>query len=267
MNRTFSLLLLAVALLGGPLHTRAQVTFGPRVGVNLANVAVELKEGEEPKTRMLPGGQFGLMLNARFGKLAIQPAILYSQKGYRTDDDRTVRFTDTTFGKGAEIVRTTEISGNVKSRLRLEYVEIPVNLVYTTGGDQGFQVLAGPYVGFGIGGKFKVDAYDQTVAVTTSVDGGPAVTQTSTTKIKEQSMDAEFKGDVKKGDPGDKIFINTPDFGVNLGLGYLVNNFQVQALYGLGLSNLIPKTEGKKPDNKLQNRVIQVTLGYLFGGE
>jgi Outer membrane protein beta-barrel domain len=252
--------LMAAMLLTVATAAQAQISFGPRVGLNLSNIHFDMKEGDGPKTKMLIGAQFGMALNARFGNLSVQPALLYSMKGCKTDD--TFEATSTAGGQGVSIssVSKTPITGTTS----LGYVEIPINLMYTTGGDKGFQVFAGPYIGFGIGGKDKTDATKSTITTTTTLPGVPTTTTTSSADIAAIDSDVVFKSDVKDGDDPLKSYYSTPDFGLNFGIGYLVNNVQVQAGYGLGLSNLMPKYAGKTPDDKGQNRVIQITGTYFF---
>lgn len=251
---------LTALLLTGATAAQAQISFGPKVGLNLANVHIDPKEGDAPKTKMLIGAQFGLALNARFGNLSVQPAVLYSMKGYKVDD--TEEHTSTTTVQ--EVTTTITTKGNVKGSTSLGYVEIPVNLVYTLGGDNGFQIMAGPYIGFGIGGKDKTDASKMETTTTTTLPGGGTSTVTTSADNDASESDVAFKSDVKEGDDAKKSYYSTPDFGLNFGIGYLVNNVQIQAAYGWGLSNLIPKYAGEKPEDKMQNRVIQITGTYFF---
>ncbi len=256
---------LAVALLLGAGAAHAQITFGPKVGINLANVKYKLSDADkkdgakEPDTQMKIGASFGLMMNARFGNLAIQPALTYSMKGYKLDE----KVDETTTQDGF----TTTSKGTSTGQMSLGYIDIPVNLVYTTGGDQGFQVFAGPYVGFGMGGKYE---FDSKVTSTTSFGGQQIASSEVSFK---GDGDVEFKSEVTRDDAKKEKteFVRQPDFGINAGIGYLMNRFQVQAGYGLGLNTLIPDYEGDTTSDsdksKLTNRVIHVTVAYHFGGE
>ncbi len=228
---------LAAALLAtGSTAANAQITFGPKVGFGLASQKYEYTGSSQAakdeakefsdNQKMIVTPSFGLMLNARFGNLAVQPALTFAQKGAK--------------------VEVSNSGATIKSTARLNYVDIPVNLVYTTGGDQGFQVFAGPYMGLGIGGKVKTE-----ISGTGLIDG-------------TTDSDVEFAS--KEGTDSKKSYLRNPDFGINAGIGYLVNNLQLQAGYGFGLSNLEPDdNDGTKTDYKSQNRVIHFTVGYLFG--
>ena len=186
----------------------------------------------------LTAWQAGLVGEIRFGKLAIQPALLFSQKG-------------------EHIVYNALFDGIVRSYSKREstnrynWLELPVNFVYTLHGDHGLQVLAGPYLALGVGGSQK--GYTQGYF-------GPAV-------------------DVWPGDYTSPVVYGTGthnrrlDVGLNFGLGYRLGPVQVQASYGLGLRNLHMARESNYViDNVLHdyqadaayNRVAQLTGTYFF---
>jgi hypothetical protein len=109
------------------------------------------------------------------------------------------------------------------------FIEIPVNVVYKFGsGSIKFFLNAGPYFAYGIGGKTKY--------------GG-------------ESANIKFGS-------GDNDDLKPLDFGLNLGAGVEINNFIISAHYELGLANLVPAPT----DNaEAKNRVIGISIGYLFG--
>jgi len=131
-----------------------------------------------------------------------------------------------------------------ESQSTLNYLEIPINVVAGIGDEEGqFQIFAGPYVGIGLFGKVKAEIGS----------------------VSDES-DIQFVGDYVDADSA-KIAVAPFDYGLNFGMGFKMNNIQVQAGYGLGLGNLIPKTDGEAPDDKNTNSVIQVTIAFLIGGE
>jgi Outer membrane protein beta-barrel domain len=227
--------LVAAALLGVASAAQAQVTIGPRIGLNLANVAFE--EDDEFDEKILLAPQVGVSLNVEFGNLAFQPALLFSQKGFKIKEEETMG------GVTQKLDATT----------RFNYLELPLNFVYTTGGSEGFQIFAGPYVGFGLGGKQKSEY---------SFSGGGGSGSTSgTTKIKFANQEEANSDDA---------YVRQPDLGLNGGIGYKTGPLQAQLGYSLGLSNLVPNdSNGNKPDDDLsaKNRVIQFSLSYFFGGK
>ncbi|WP_293903575.1 porin family protein [Sphingobacterium sp. UBA5670] len=109
-------------------------------------------------------------------------------------------------------------------------LDIPVNLVakLPTGGSGNFFIGAGPYVGFALSGKNKQNI------------GGVKTEQ-----------DVEFGS-------GDGDELKRTDFGVNFLAGYqLSNGFQINAGYGLGLTNLSPVS-----NLSTKNRVWSVGIGF-----
>ena len=113
-------------------------------------------------------------------------------------------------------------------------LDIPVNAVvkFPTGGASNFFVGAGPYVGFNLSGKLKGEG----------IVGGDAI--------------ASVDRDLKFGSGSDKDLKST-DFGVNFLAGYqLGSGFQINAGYGLGLTNLAPN------GGDIKNRIWSVGIGF-----
>ncbi|MCC3159185.1 PorT family protein [Hymenobacter sp. 15J16-1T3B] len=232
------------AVLAGLLLTasaaQAQVTFGPRVGLNLSNVAIDTDDANvDTDTQARPGAQLGVAVNVPMGKFALQPALVFSQKGFAAKEKSSGGYIST-----------------VESKVRTNYLEVPLNLVYTSGGDKGFQVLAGPYVGFGLSGKVSAkgtwsyrDAFIN--------DSG----------VVDETHDVKFVNKYPTRNPGDHAFFRSLDAGLNVGVGGKINAFQVQLVYGMGLANIIPdEPVGQDSDDKVRNRGFQLTAGYFFSG-
>lgn len=107
----------------------------------------------------------------------------------------------------------------------LDYINLPIMAKYKVA--EGFSLEAGPQVGLLLSAKDK------------------------------------FEGDGSSGEEDIKDFISDTDFGVNLGVGYeLENGLNFGARYNLGLSNL---NDGEDADDfKIQNATIQFSIGYFF---
>lgn len=107
-------------------------------------------------------------------------------------------------------------------------LEVPINFLYKFGtGSTKFFGYAGPYIGYALSGKGKM-----------GTDSG----------------DLTFTGNDKD--------LNAFDFGLNIGIGVEVSNFQISTQYGLGLTNLAPTDNGT-----MKNKVFGVSVAYLFGGK
>jgi len=99
--------------------------------------------------------QAGVVLEARAGNFAVQPALLFSQKG---EQRRTSLAVSGVAGYTSTQTATTN---------RANWLELPLNVMYTRHGDHGWQVFAGPYVALGVGGR-------QHGSITSSAYYGPA---------------------------------------------------------------------------------------------
>ena len=150
-------------------------------------------------------------------------------------------------GKGAESSDLDEdfdsqdVTVTGKAKIHPLYLEIPLNaIVNFEAGSGKFYVGAGPYYAFGVGGKIKADV--------SSTSGGTTAS-------------ASVKEDIKFGN-GDEDTFKSGDFGVNFLAGYQLNNgFNIQAGYGLGLSNVFNIDSDIA---KVKNRVFSVGIGYSF---
>jgi hypothetical protein len=136
---------------------------------------------------------------------------------------------------------------------RTNWLELPLNVVYTLHGDHGLQVFGGPYVALVLGGRQKDTFYNSSSGVR-----GPY-----TDPIDERIGYGA--------DTNNRRF----DAGVNVGIGYRQGPLQVQLGYGLGLCNLrrpSPPTidPGFSPQlhdfngDPAYNRVAQLTGTYFF---
>jgi hypothetical protein len=122
-----------------------------------------------------------------------------------------------------------------KETSNLYYLDIPLNAkTYFDVGGQKVFVTLGPYLGMGLLGKCKSE-----------VDG-----ESESEDVKWGSSDED---DYKR-----------LDFGVAAGAGIELNTIRIGVSYGLGLANISPTTEG---GFKISNRVIGISVAYIFGGE
>jgi len=131
-----------------------------------------------------------------------------------------------------------ELSGD-DLKVKLSYLEIPINLLYKPALGPGKLLLGfGPYIGIAVGGKYKRGSDD---------------------------VSLKFKNDIKSTDPDVYRTYKRMDFGGNLIAGYeLSSKISVQLNAQLGMSNLIPKYDGKKSDAKLKNTGFGISFGYRF---
>lgn len=235
-----SIFALAATLLLSTGAASAQTTFrlGVRGGLNRALTTVD-PAGNNPSypvqytTDKTPiyAWQAGAVFEVKFDKFALQPAVVFSQKGERA---ATLLIFD-------GFVRTVNERA---STVRTNWLELPLNMVYTLHGDHGLQLFAGPYVALAVGGH-----------------------QTTSSKynyISTNDIDTQlFYG------PG--TYNRRLDAGFNIGVGYRQGPLQVQLGYGLGLRNLHQDGSGGVVDfihdfssDAAYSRVAQLTGTYFF---
>lgn len=203
------LIVLMLAVIAG-LHTNAQARFGITAGAVFANYKVDVdgfSVSSDPKTGITAGMFVDLPLSK---SLSFQPALNYVQKG------STWKLTD--FGE------------TITSKAVVHNIEVPLNLVFHTG---GLFIGAGPSFCLGVSGKSTMN------------DGS-----------------GEVKESIKFGN-GDEDDMRPLDLGANLMAGYLfTDRFLVSGHYNAGLSNLAP---GSGDAGKLKSSYFGVKLGLMFG--
>ncbi|GAA4042756.1 porin family protein [Hymenobacter glaciei] len=248
MKTLFSAIVLTAGLAGAATSAQAQksVSFGPRVGVNLSNIVLTGTDTGDVKPKSIFGAQVGVTADIQFGSFAFQPSLLFTQKGFKVTESGSESFGGVTATYSSE--RT----------LHINYVEMPLNFVYTTGGDHGFQVLAGPYLALGVGGN---SPYKTDVVIPGYLDEHES--GTGSIKFSDREPDNS-----NSGSNNNDITLRRFDGGVNLGVGYRQGPVQVQVAYAFGFGNIIPlDSDGKESGYKAQNRVFQVSANYFFGAK
>nr|NQU93561.1 PorT family protein [Bacteroidota bacterium] len=203
--------ILALAILFAISYQSLAQTFGIKAGLNLANMT--MKDDDETYSddhKMRPGFYAGGMVDITLvNSLSLQTGLFLSQKGYKYDKN------------------------DIKSNTSLLYLEVPATANYRfDAGKAKIYVEAGPYLGVGLGGKWK---YEE--------DG------------ESESESIKFGKDEN---------LKLLDFGLRVGGGVEVNAIQIGIYYGLGLANISHDSDG---GYKMTNKVLGFTLGYWFGNK
>lgn len=203
------LLSLGVALLT-VVGAQAQTGYGVKAGVNLGKYSNT--DNAKNNTSFYVSGFADLPVTPQF---SIQPGVSLQGKGNKFE--------------------TSGNSGSGKVTDNIMSIEVPVNAVYyiPTGGSGSVFIGAGPYVGFNVSGKRKIEG--------SFGDFGA-----------EGKYDLKFSGDDKD--------MKVIDAGANFMLGYKMSNgLLINAGYGLGLTNLSPSSNS---DSKFSNRVLSFGIGF-----
>jgi hypothetical protein len=126
MKQTNKVLLSVMFVLFSTTMLNAQISLGPKAGINISNLS-GLSLGEV-KAKSLVGFHIGGYVAFRLGGIAIQPELLYSTQGAKIEQ-----------------------AGNSEN-LKLNYFNVPVMLKLIT--HSGLYIETGPQLGFRTGAKF-----------------------------------------------------------------------------------------------------------------
>jgi hypothetical protein len=200
MKTITQLLLLASACISTNVFSQTSVGF--TAGASIASVRSNVS-GTAKSTNSKVGFTAGVLANCGLSpNFSIQPALNFVQKGGKENDDKST----------------------------LNYLEVPVNVIYNTNAYYGFFIGAGPALSVGLSGK---DTY--------------------TYNGRTQTDDLKFGKDKD---------LKRMELSANVLAGYrFPAGVQLALNYNLGLTNLITyPTSG----DKATNRYIGIRLGYLI---
>ena len=220
-----------VMLITGLIGTiQAQTSIHVRVGANLSGVNLVNPDGKKENTATIPRFQAGLAADIPLvADFYLQPSVLYLGRGYKQN--------------GGWLAAPDK-----EFRAAVNYVEVPVNVLYRPRLGFGSLLLgAGPYVGYGTDGSWKVDQGQVLI-------GDIMI---------EPQGDAIFKNDDSDGEFGKYLYGKPWDYGVSLLAGYeFFHKLSIQFETKLGVANLQPDIDGDASDGKMKNRVYGLSIGY-----
>ncbi|MDB5271035.1 MAG: PorT family protein [Hymenobacter sp.] len=257
MKHFFLPTLAVLAMASSAAQAQTTVTFGPRLGVNLSKFSYSGTPQQFDDVKSMAGVQVGATANISFGNLAFQPSLVFSQKGAE------LKSTGRAVSDGFPFTYTVTASP------KLNYIELPLNFVYTTGGDHGFQVFAGPYVALGVGGGGSYNvAFTSTDPDLAFFNGDyPGSLKVEYGTKQNDNAAAQTSNNTNSAPPLVLTF-HRLDAGLNGGVGYRVGPFQAQLGYGLGLVNFVPNDpNGQDTGSKGYNRSFQLAANYFFGSK
>lgn len=186
---------------------------GFTAGTSIANYTVKV-DGDDESSDSRAGLTAGILIDIPAGKnFSFQPALNFVQKG------------------------TKEKEGSEKVTLNVGALEVPLNFLYNSNGENGnFFIGAGPSLGFNLSGKLKYDDGEDT-----------------------------YEEDLEIGNDPDTDFIKSLDIGANILAGYqFPNGLLLSANYNAGLNNLFP---GGSDDGTLKSRYFGIRLGWMLNSK
>lgn len=218
--KTFTKIFLVTVISSFCLNLSAQ-TIGIKAGLSMANMLAKNDDDTFSEDyKMKTGFHIGATVDVPFTDLlSFQTGLLLNSKGLK--------------------IKEKEDGVDYKATLNLMYIDIPLNVVANYEVQDGVNIFGalGPYVGFGITGKYK----------TTAEFEGEKETETDDVKWGTNKEEDDFK---------------RLDLGFTIGAGVEVSSISAGLYYDLGLANISPYSENGYKEN---NRVLRLTLGYKIG--
>ncbi len=224
MKKSILLVVVGGVLGCSQVFAQQKISFGVKAGVNLATYSISDEDFYDDEFKKRPTVSFHIG-----GLVDVPLASAFSLQGGLTLSGKGFR----EVWSGEDEFDDSYYEGSFKESIMA--LEIPVNAVYKT---RGFFVGAGPYAAYALSGKWKE-------------------------KFEEDLGDGDIEKDEESGKvvfSGDNAYRTRTDFGINLLAGYQLNtHLSLAAGYGLGLKNI-----AKNTDWSVKNRVISLSIGYMF---
>lgn len=216
-------------LCGSSLAVTAQkITVSITAGTTISTFKWD--DGEELiKGKSKIGFTGGVLTNIGISKnFTFQPGILYSQKG----------------GKIQEKITIDGETFTAKGKMQLNYIEIPLNLVYNTNAGKGkIFIGGGPSLGFGVGGSGNLSS---------TFDG----------ETDSFGFGIKFDGILSDDADDENLHLKGIEFGGNVLAGYLFPvGISITANYYFGLNNISPES-----GQSWKNNYFGIRLGYKLSG-
>lgn len=191
----------------------SQISWNAKVGMNMSNFTGDMD------TDMKIGFNVGVGMEYQFTEMwSIQPSLMLTTKGAKTEDS----FTE----DGASV--------KLEETYNPMYLELPIMAAarFAISDNMNIVISAGPYLAYGIGGKYKVKG--------------------------SASYEGESASETEKTDIfGDDGF-NRFDFGLGVGAALEINKFFVGLNGEFGLTKLV---DG---DGAPKNTNFSIGVGYKF---
>lgn len=193
-----------------------KISYGISAGVNYTNLAGTQTLNYSPSGDYLTGFRIGGLMDIGFKAFSIQPGILYNTTG----GQGRLNFTD----------MAGKVTDYVNNRIVLDYINIPVNLLYKIKAGSGSLFIGGgPYAGIWIAGKIHY----------------------ATNKSYGTTQDLTYGDNSKE--------IKNPEFGLNILEGYRLNS---GLAISVGYSFALTKVYTTGATNK--DKGFNLSVDYFF---
>ena len=211
----------------------SQVHWEVKAGLNYSGIMVEDGDGNKVSTSAVPGIYLGLGTVIRLSnQFAIQPTLTYARRGFKQK------------GKAGFLGWGEDFEA------RVSYIELPVDFMYTPQVGLGHLLIAaGPYIGYGAGGKWTTtgDVLIGDIRITGNGD------------IDFQNDNSHHKT------MNHHVYAKPWDYGVHFRLGYaLYHRYTLSFEMQQGIANLQPGWGDNEPVGEIRTRSFGVALAYRF---
>lgn len=210
----------------------AQVTFGPKLGLNISNINEKIIDkdvyGDATDFKSRIGFHVGAVVNAQISDyFSIRPELLYSTAGAKIEES------------------------GMKLQLNYSYLSLPINFVGSLpiSDDFKLQAIVGPYFALGLGGKIKTEAPGFSDETTIKMKKDPSDPADDNFYLNSLDMGLNFGIGAQY-----KSFVLSATYG--LGLSNIESHYKESA-----------KEDTRGDVVKLRNRNISIGVAYLFGGK
>ncbi|AWW30995.1 PorT family protein [Echinicola strongylocentroti] len=231
----YACLLLFVSTMFFSSLSNAQVQWGVRAGMNMANSKFTQADGSVEETDPVVRMQIGLTLDVPvWNNIYLQPSLIYQGKGFK--------------GMGIWPALAEEDS---EFKVNLSYLVMPIHVVFKPklGSSGHLLVGAGPYIGYGLGGKWESESdllYDDIM-------------------LAQRQGDVNFTKDGSVGEMGAYNYGEPWDYGIGFLLGYeFMERYSVQVNGDFGMADLQYKYGDYDTGQELKNLTFGVSFGYKF---
>lgn len=209
----------------------AQTTWNIKAGIAISNVDAKNKAGDKVNTSSAKGLYLGLgptiSLSERF---SLEPALVFAKRGFERKEGSFI-------GWGKDFKANTS------------YIEMPIDVVFNaTVGTGKLEVGIGPYIGYGLGGKWKTSGpvYLDDIAI-------------------GEEGDIKFTNDASEGEYGNYNLGRPFDYGARAKVNYLFRgHYLIGMEFQKGIANLESKWGNYKSGGSIRNRSLGISVGYRF---
>lgn len=216
------ILTMMALLLMQQFHSSAQLSYGLTAGMSISNYHIVAKPPLVPATvrsnfETKSGFTAGGFVNIPLAKtLYFQPGVNYVQKGFKDFDTEN----------------------QLKISTTINYLEVPLNLLYKTNNKKGDYISQNLMIGF-----------------------GPVISMALSGKTRYEFNETESEDKIKFGD-SDEDDMKGMDIGANVMMGVQTQSgILIMANYNLGFSNLLP---GGTKNSQLKTHYWGIKIGYVI---